>query len=175
MAAGRYLQSLDTNDGPCPNCGSDANGRYCSECGQAQGELMPSIARWIQDALDELLGVDGKLLRSLRLLAWPPGELTLEWSRGRRARFVSPFRLYLAAAVVFFLVWPTTGFASGLEEFIQGFIDAGGASSAEAADNSAQFGAQIITESLPGLLIIFFVPFLAAVLWILNRTSGAFV
>lgn len=111
----------------------------------------------------------------IKSLAWPPGELTLEWSRGRRAHFVSPVRLYLAAAVVFFLVWPNTGFASGLEEFIQGFIDARGAPSLGATDSSAQFGAQIITESLPGLLILFFVPFFAAMLWALNRGDGAFV
>ncbi len=120
---------------------------------------------------EDLFGVDGKLLRTGKVLAWPPGGLTLEWSRGRRVHSLSPIGLYLAAAVLFFLVWLTTGFASGLEEFIRGFVDARGGPTG----SSAQLGAEIITESLPGLLIIFFVPFFAAVLQVLNRGAGAFV
>ncbi len=161
--------------GPCPNCGSIAEGRFCSECGQARGTLLPSVSTWIREAIDEFLGVDGKLPRSIRRLAWPPGELTLEWRRGRRAHYVSPLRLYLVGAVLFFLVWPTTGFAAGLEEFIQGFVDASGGSSATASDTSVELGAQVVTESLPSLLIIVLVPVFAALLWALNRGAGAFV
>jgi hypothetical protein len=162
-------------EGPCPNCGSIAHGRFCSECGQARGALLPSVATWIEEAIDEFLGVDGRLPRSIKALAWPPGELTLEWRRGRRAHYVSPLRLYVVAAVLFFLVWPSTGFAEGLEEFIRGFVDASGATSATASEVSVEFGSQVVTESLPGLLIIFLVPVFAALLWALNRGAGAFV
>lgn len=55
--------------------------------------------------MDELLLVEARLPRSLAALAWPPGRLWDEWRKGRRASFVSPLRLYLLAAVPFFLLF----------------------------------------------------------------------
>lgn len=158
----------------CPNCGHEARGRFCDACGQAQGDLMPSVASWIKDAVDELFGVNGKLPRSIRSLVWPPGDLTLEWHRGRRVRFVNPFRLYLGTALLFFLAWQHTSFASGLEGFIRSAVEARGESTTVVSQDSIQGAAQIITETLPGLLIIFFVPVFAMGLHLANRRSGAF-
>lgn len=39
---------------------------------------------------------------------WPPGELTAEWRRGRRASYVHPLRTYLLSAAIFFLAWTLT-------------------------------------------------------------------
>jgi len=50
----------------------------------------------------EFLHFDGKIFLTLKLLVTKPGELTLDYLRGRRARYVSPVRLYLAISVVYF-------------------------------------------------------------------------
>ena len=50
----------------------------------------------------EILNVDGKIFRSLRLLLTRPGFLTREIFAGRRASYVSPLRLYLVASVLAF-------------------------------------------------------------------------
>ena len=52
--------------------------------------------------MHELLHVDGKIFRSVRLLLMRPGLLTHEYFRGRRARYISPIRLYLIFSVAFF-------------------------------------------------------------------------
>ncbi len=54
------------------------------------------------DAADELLHWDGKLVATLAALFKRPGTLTTEYLAGRRARYVSPVRLYLTASVVYF-------------------------------------------------------------------------
>jgi hypothetical protein len=159
-------------EGPCPNCGSEGPGRFCQDCGQERGDLFPTAGAWIGEAFAETLGADGKLLRSLKALAWPPGELTLEWQRGRRARFVSPVRLYLALALLFFLVWPNTPLADALEGFSSGFLEAGAESHGPVSAEEVSLGTQVITENLPGLMIILFVPVFALALQLMSRGSG---
>jgi Protein of unknown function (DUF3667) len=57
----------------------------------------------IGDAWHEFSGWDGRFVRTFRALVHP-GALTLETLEGRRARYVSPLRLYLVASVAYFLL-----------------------------------------------------------------------
>ena len=54
------------------------------------------------EALHEFLHLDGKIFQTLKLLILRPGELTMEYFRGRRARYISPVRLYLTCSVLYF-------------------------------------------------------------------------
>jgi hypothetical protein len=63
----------------------------------------PTLREMIGDAWAELSGWDGRFVRTVRTLVHP-GALTLEVLEGRRARYVSPLRLYLAASLMFFLI-----------------------------------------------------------------------
>ncbi|NQT61394.1 MAG: DUF3667 domain-containing protein [Candidatus Marinimicrobia bacterium] len=53
--------------------------------------------------MEELLDVDSRVLRTLRLLFTKPGFLTTEYVKGRRVRYLPPVRIYLVASVLFFL------------------------------------------------------------------------
>jgi hypothetical protein len=57
---------------------------------------------------------DSRLWRSLKILLFRPGELTLEYIRGRRSAYLPPFRLYLVLSLLFFVAasffLPTDGF-----------------------------------------------------------------
>ncbi|MBC8375722.1 MAG: DUF3667 domain-containing protein [FCB group bacterium] len=53
--------------------------------------------------MEELLDVDSRVLRSLKLLFTKPGFLTSEYVKGRRVRYLPPVRIYLVASVLFFL------------------------------------------------------------------------
>ena len=52
----------------------------------------------------EAFEVDSRLLQTLKLLLFKPGSLTREFSRNRRARYMSPIRLYLFTSFLFVLV-----------------------------------------------------------------------
>ena len=58
----------------------------------------------IVDAFWELSGWDGRFASTVRALVRHPGMLTREFLEGRRARFLSPLRLYLMASLAYFVV-----------------------------------------------------------------------
>ena len=87
----------------CPNCGSDGVANYCASCGQRAGNLHTPIGAFVREALDGLLSFDSRVWRTLIVLLYRPGELTLEYWRGRRARYVAPLRLYLFVSFFTFL------------------------------------------------------------------------
>ena len=88
----------------CLNCEAALIGEWCAHCGQRRMPVDPSWHELVSEAAEELLHVDGKAGRTVRLLLTRPGELTSELLRGRRAPYVSPLRLYLTASLVYFLL-----------------------------------------------------------------------
>ena len=87
----------------CPNCGSEQVEHYCASCGQHAGDLRTSIGEFLREAVDEVFSLDSRVWRTLIALFRRPGSLTADYWRGRRARFVTPLRLYLIVSFVTFL------------------------------------------------------------------------
>jgi hypothetical protein len=88
----------------CLNCGSQLGGAFCSECGQRAAPPHPSLRELGGEAFAELSGWDGKVAETVRALLRKPGKLTIEFLEGRRARYLSPLRLYLTCSVIYFLI-----------------------------------------------------------------------
>jgi hypothetical protein len=88
----------------CPNCGTPLQAAFCATCGQKAAPLNPSLGEFLHDLVHELAHVDGKIIQSVRLLLTRPGFLSREQFLGRRARYVSPIRLYLVFSVLYFAV-----------------------------------------------------------------------
>jgi len=93
-----------TDDAVCRNCRASLHGRYCAACGQKATPLNPTVREFAHDFVHELLHVDGKIFQSVRHLVLSPGLLTRDHFEGRRARWISPIRLYLTFSVLFFAV-----------------------------------------------------------------------
>ncbi|WP_417489771.1 DUF3667 domain-containing protein [Maricaulis sp.] len=90
--------------GLCSNCGTTLVGPVCHSCGQTAETFHRPIWELLLDVLDGLLGLEGRLWRTLPPLMFQPGKLTRRYLSGARARYVMPFRLYLTASVLFFLI-----------------------------------------------------------------------
>jgi hypothetical protein len=88
----------------CLNCGAELGGPFCSSCGQRDIPPYPSVRELAVDAFWELSGWDGRFASTVRALIRRPGELTREFLEGRRARYISPLRLYLMCSLVYFLI-----------------------------------------------------------------------
>ena len=91
----------------CLNCGAALHGSFCSACGQRSVPPDPSVAEVAGDAWQELSGYDGRIAATIRGLL-RPGYLTREYVAGRRARYLSPVRLYLIASVIYFVAASST-------------------------------------------------------------------
>lgn len=85
----------------CPNCGELRPGPHCAWCGQNDRDYRRSSWSLIADFFRETFELDSKLFRTLKLLLLKPGRLSAEFSRNRRASYVSPVRLYLFASVIY--------------------------------------------------------------------------
>jgi hypothetical protein len=90
--------------GSCLNCGAILHGHFCGACGQKDAPPQPTLREMAAEAWEEITSFDGRVARTLLPLLARPGFLTTEFLAGRRARYVRPFRLYLTASVLFFLL-----------------------------------------------------------------------
>lgn len=94
-----------TPDGVCSNCSTTLSGPVCHSCGQTADNYHRPVWELLTEVLDGLFGIEGRLWRTLPPLMFQPGKLTRSYLSGVRARFVMPFRLYLTASVLFFLIF----------------------------------------------------------------------
>ncbi|HEY4217672.1 MAG TPA: DUF3667 domain-containing protein [Gemmatimonadaceae bacterium] len=93
----------------CLNCGHPLGGPFCSECGQRAVPPHPRVTELAGDAFAEFSGWDGKFSETIQLLVRRPGELTRQFIAGRRVRFISPVRLYLAMSFIYFVLAGAVG------------------------------------------------------------------
>ena len=96
----------DRRFGPiaCENCGAAKQGAFCAVCGQNDRNYRRNVFPVVAEALAETFETDSRLFRTLRVLFTRPGFLSTQFSENRRARYLSPFRLYFFTSIVFFFV-----------------------------------------------------------------------
>jgi hypothetical protein len=94
--------SAEQPEANCRNCGTALAGRYCHSCGQKAVSLFVSLGAFVADAVQQYVDIDGKIVRTMKLLVTAPGMLTIELLEGRRVRYLTPVRLYLFWSVLFF-------------------------------------------------------------------------
>lgn len=92
----------------CLNCGTALIGPHCHQCGQA-AHIHRSLGAIGHDLLHGVLHFEGKLWRTLPLLAWRPGQLMRRYIDGERARFVSPIALFLFSIFALFAIFSLIG------------------------------------------------------------------
>ncbi len=94
----------------CLNCShplsTDIN--FCPNCGQENDNRNVSVWVLAADFIEETIGVDSKLLRSLVPFLLQPGKLTVAFITGQRKLYVPPLRMYLVLSVVYFLFFSLT-------------------------------------------------------------------
>ena len=88
----------------CENCGSVRPTPFCPECGQNDRNYARGLATVVWEFGREAFEMDSRFFQTLKLLLFKPGSLTSEFSRNRRARYMSPIRLYLFTSFLFVLV-----------------------------------------------------------------------
>jgi hypothetical protein len=90
-----------THEACCLNCGAALLGPYCHQCGQ-HAHVHKTLSAFFHDFAHGVLHFEGKIWRTLPLLAWKPGELTRRYIDGHRASFVSPIALFLFSVFMMF-------------------------------------------------------------------------
>ena len=86
----------------CPSCNAPARDHFCSHCGEATVAHSPSAGEFIHEFIGHYVALEGKLWQTLTLLLSRPGQLTVDYMRGRRIPTINPLRLYLTLSLVMF-------------------------------------------------------------------------
>ena len=97
-----------THERACLNCGTVLIGSHCHACGQA-AHVHRTLSAFFHDLLHGVFHFEGKVWRTLPLLAWQPGQLTREYIDGKRASYVSPIALFLFVVFLTFAVFNLLG------------------------------------------------------------------
>ncbi|HEX8642161.1 MAG TPA: DUF3667 domain-containing protein [Allosphingosinicella sp.] len=95
-------------EGSCLNCGTRLAGEFCHRCGQ-KGHVHRTLSGFWHDLTHSVFHFEGKIWRTLPMLAWRPGELTRRYVEGERGRFVSPIALFLFSVFLMFAVFTLVG------------------------------------------------------------------
>lgn len=103
----------------CLNCNEDVKGdKFCSNCGQKRTPPEHlTVKYFLKNILKESASLDSKVLKTFINLFFNPGELTKEYLKGHKQKFISPIKIYLiASAIFFFSVWGIMFEANNIEE-----------------------------------------------------------
>lgn len=119
--------SPDATEGHCANCRTKLRGPVCHHCGQLADEFHRPVRGLLAEIIEGLFSLDGRVARTIPNLLLRPGRITRAYLKGRRARFMPPFRLYIIASLVFFLLAPlaTNAFRASDPEAVREAIQTG--------------------------------------------------
>lgn len=98
-----HHQSAQSN---CTNCGDPRTATYCANCGEQQpGHHDLTVKHFLHELVHEMLHLDGKLWRTLKVLVRYPGQLTVEYFAGQKKRSIGPLRLFLTFFALQFVAY----------------------------------------------------------------------
>jgi len=165
----------------CLNCNTRLHGQFCHTCGQKAASASVKLHDFVHEATHEFLHLDGKILNTLKLLVARPGQLTVEFLEGRRARFISPLRVYLTFSLIFFTL------AAILPRGLEGVVKVKGgtglkgdteieqrlASGMRKAAQDANVINNAVLKQLPKVMFVL-MPVFALILWPFYRRQQRF-
>lgn len=94
--------------GECANCDTHLQGAYCHACGQ-KAHLHTRLRHLAGEFVEGIAHFDGRLWRTLPLLAFRPGTLSRRWREGKRVRYVAPLHVFLFGIFLLFVIPSFTG------------------------------------------------------------------
>ncbi len=92
----------------CLSCSAAIVGAYCANCGQKNDDMRRSSFVLLKDFIKDTFAFDGRMWRTLGLMAVMPGTVPTNYSHGKRSRYTPPVRLFLVVSFLFFLVLGVT-------------------------------------------------------------------
>jgi hypothetical protein len=107
-AARKLMKAAEQPAIPCANCGVRLVGAWCHACGQ-QAHLHSRLGDLAHEMVEGVAHLDGRVWRTLPLLAFDPGRLTREWMAGKRVRYLAPLHVFLFSMFLLFLIPTITG------------------------------------------------------------------
>jgi hypothetical protein len=89
----------------CLNCGQPLTpaDKFCSNCGQKNVEKL-SFSGFLNQIISGFFSYDSRFWNTFIPLIFKPGEVSKNYIKGKRMRYVNPFQMYLHVSILFFLL-----------------------------------------------------------------------
>lgn len=88
----------------CAACATPLTGRYCHACGQDTRARPAPLREMAREVATSYSPIDGKLARTLAVLAVRPGRLLEAYRSGAGSLYVTPLKLFVASTALFLSV-----------------------------------------------------------------------
>lgn len=94
----------------CLNCDQplDKSEIYCHFCGQLNSTKKLSFDDFFTEFFAGIFAYDSRFYRTISALFLKPGKISKDYIEGKRQRYANPFRFYLSASIIFFILWGLT-------------------------------------------------------------------
>lgn len=90
----------------CRNCGNGFNGNYCNHCGEKVYKPQDkSIGHIVEEGFHFISHLDGTFFTTLKTMFSQPGQLSYDYTNGKRKRYFKPISFFLLL-VLFYLLFP---------------------------------------------------------------------
>lgn len=86
----------------CFSCDSSLVGIYCHKCGQRNDDYRRSIFALGIEVFTSIFSLENRIWRTWLSLIIRPGRAAREFSDGKRTKWTSPVRIYLAMSIILF-------------------------------------------------------------------------
>lgn len=105
------MLTMNSISAQCATCGTSLVGDYCSQCGEQRlNPKLRSLHYILNDIIQDLTSVDGKLWRTLKSILLKPGQLEYDYHIGRRVYYLKPITLFFVLNVLFVMFSPISDF-----------------------------------------------------------------
>lgn len=94
----------------CLNCehSLDRSDKFCPNCGQVNSTKKLAFDDFFNEFFAGIFAYDSRFRRTLKVLLFAPGKISRDYIHGKRMRYANPFRFYLSASIIFFIIWSST-------------------------------------------------------------------
>lgn len=87
----------------CKSCGNTHQENFCPECGEkAFDQKQLSIRLIITETIDGFIHFDNKFFVTFKTLMTRPGQLSIDYTEGRRLKYMHPVQFFFVANLLFF-------------------------------------------------------------------------
>lgn len=86
----------------CFSCGEKLTGLFCSQCGQKNDDYRRSIWSLFSETFASIFSLENRIWRTWLMLMVRPGHVSREFCDGKRIKWTSPVRIYLAMSIILF-------------------------------------------------------------------------
>ena len=99
-------KSLQYRGTECLNCQQplDISDVYCPYCSQLNSNKQLSAIDFFGEFLNSIVVFDSRFRNTLKDLLLRPGVITRNYAKGQRLKYANPFRFFLSASIIYFLV-----------------------------------------------------------------------